>query len=78
MTQIEYMQMLLDDLGFDRTKRNVWLNAEFPDYSLLGNPVKSLEDMTSYDRSRAIDRLKEMRDSMRDRERAKYGRTLDE
>jgi len=54
--QINFMEILFRDLGFDRAQRNAFLSAE------LGRPVRFLNELTSAEGSRIISSLKERKD----------------
>lgn len=69
MTQAEYIEILLNDCGIDTRKaRNAYLS------SLFGRRIEYLDDlddsrapygMTSVERSRAIEALKDKKDAAR-------------
>lgn len=56
MTQLEYLEVLLNDCGFNsRVKRNDYLSR------LFGKDVKYLDQLTSGQRSGLVNKLKEMK-----------------
>ena len=58
MTQEEYLQILFNDLGFDRAARNAWLSDK------MGQEVRYLDDpvLTKRIKSMLIDELKQMKE----------------
>lgn len=54
--QINYLEILFRDLGFNRRQRNAFLTAE------LERPVRFLDELTSAEASRIITSLKERKD----------------
>ncbi len=53
--QIAYMEVLFNDLTFDRKMRNVWLSQEF------NREIKYLDEISTKEASSVIDRLKEIK-----------------
>lgn len=54
--QLNYLEILFKDLGFERQARNAFLSSE------LGRPVRLLDELTSSEASRIITSLKERKE----------------
>jgi hypothetical protein len=54
--QINYLEILFNDLGFDRTARKAFMSEE------TGRPVRFLDELTSAEASRIITALKERKE----------------
>lgn len=54
--QINYLEILFNDLGFNRAQRIAWLNQEVEYH------VHDLGDLDSRDASRMIDKMKRMKE----------------
>lgn len=54
--QINYLEILFKDLGFDRTGRNAFISTE------LNRPVRFLDELTSSEASRIITGLRERKE----------------
>ena len=55
MTREDHLEVLFNDLCFDRPQRNRWLTAE------MGRTIKYLDDLTGAEQSACIDKLKAMK-----------------
>ena len=54
--QQNYLEILLNERGFDRVRRNAWLSGE------TGKEIHFLDDLSKAEASRMIDLLKEEAD----------------
>ena len=54
--QIKYLEILFNDLGYDRIQRNVWLSNR------LGWDVRFLDNLTGAEASKIIDELKKTKE----------------
>lgn len=69
MNQLEYIALLFADCGFNTSKqREAWLTREFK------RPVKYADDLQSWERSRVIDILKDIKKGQQEKARADWGR----
>lgn len=57
MTQLDYLHILFNDLGFTIESRNAWLTARYK------RIINYLGDLTMPERSSTIERLKDIRES---------------
>lgn len=70
--QIEYIEILCNDVGFDtRTRRLDFIS------NLLGYKVTFLDDLALPEASQVINKLKEMKDVIRNKESDKYHKEWD-
>jgi len=56
--QLNYLEILFNDVGMNRTQRNAWLSMEF------SRPFSFLAQLTSFEASKVIDMLSEMKENL--------------
>ena len=61
MNQITYLEILLNDCGFNRTQRNIWLS------DLLKRDIRYLDQLVPFEISAIINILKDKKEDMKEK-----------